>query len=100
MTFEEKTLWYRFLSKYPVRFRRQQIIGDYITDFYCDKAKLVIEIDGSQHFEPKASDYDRKRTEYFESLGIFVIRFLNKDIKLNFENVCSLIDKTVKQRTE
>ena len=100
MTFEEKILWYHFLSKYPVRFRRQHIIGNYIADFYCDRAKLVIEIDGAQHFEHDAADYDKKRTEYFESLGIFVIRFLNRDIKFNLKNVCSMIDKIIKQRTE
>lgn len=98
MTFEEKTLWYKFLSLYPVRFRRQKIIGDYIVDFYCDAAKLIIEIDGSQHYEQDAINYDKKRTEYMESLGLFVTRFLNRDINDNFENVCLYIDKIVKQR--
>ncbi len=98
MTFEEKTLWYKFLSSYPVRFRRQKIIGDYIVDFYCDAAKLIIEIDGSQHYEQDAINYDKKRTEYMESLGLFVTRFLNRDINDNFENVCLYIDKIVKQR--
>ena len=85
MTKEEKTLWYKFLSSYPVRFYRQKIIGDYIADFYCDKAKLVIEIDGAQHFEHDAAEYDKKRTKYFESLGIAVIRFLNRNINEDFE---------------
>lgn len=98
MTFEEKTLWYKFLSSYPVRFRRQKIIGDYIVDFYCDAAKLIIEIDGSQHYEQDAINYDKKRTEYMESLGLFVTRFFNRDINDNFENVCLYIDKIVKQR--
>lgn len=98
MTSEEKTLWYGFLSSYPIRFKRQKIIGNYIADFYCDKAKLVIEIDGAQHYEHDALIYDRERTEYFESFGISVIRLLNKNINSDFENTCRYIDKTVKQK--
>ncbi|MBQ2898896.1 MAG: endonuclease domain-containing protein [Oscillospiraceae bacterium] len=98
MTPEEKELWYKFLSKHPFRFRRQEIIGDYIADFYCDRAKLVIEIDGAQHFEHDSAEYDRERTKYFESLGISVIRFLNRNINSDFENTCQYIDKTIKSR--
>ena len=98
MTKEEKELWYKFLSSYPIRFRRQHIIGDYIADFYCDRAKLVIEIDGSQHYEPDAVEYDKKRTEYFESLGISVVRLLNKNINNNFENTCRYVDKIIKSK--
>ena len=100
MTSEEKTLWYRFLSSYPIRFRRQTIIGNYIADFYCDKAKLVIEIDGAQHYEHDALEYDKTRTEYLKSLGLTVIRFLNKDINKNFENTCMYIDKIVKSKLQ
>ena len=53
MTNEERHLWYEFLRDYPLRFSRQKILGKYIVDFYCAKAKLVIEVDGSQHFETK-----------------------------------------------
>ena len=98
MTFEEKTLWYKFLSSYFIRFYRQKIIGNYIADFYCDKAKLVIEIDGAQHFERETMEYDLERTKYFESLGISVIRFLNRDINSDFENTCKYIDKIVKSK--
>ncbi|MBQ2795313.1 MAG: endonuclease domain-containing protein [Oscillospiraceae bacterium] len=98
MTFEEKTLWYRFLSSYPIRFKRQKTIGNYIVDFYCDKAKLVVEIDGAQHYKPDAKEYDKRRTEYFESLGLSVIRFLNSDIDVRFEETCNYIDKIVKSR--
>ena len=52
MTPQERHLWYDFLSTYPVRFRRQRTVGPYIVDFYCAAASLVVEIDGSQHFEP------------------------------------------------
>ena len=98
MTLEEKELWYKFLSSYPIRFRRQHIIGNYIADFYCDRAKLVIEIDGSQHYEHDAAEYDKKRTEYFESLGISVIRLLKQNINNNFENTCRYVDKIVKSK--
>ena len=80
MTKEEKHLWYDYLNKYPVRFRRQEVIGNYIADFYCDKAKLIVEIDGSQHFDDAAIEYDNKRTKYFNSLGLRVLRFTNHEI--------------------
>lgn len=98
MTFEENRLWYHFLRKYDVRFSRQRIIGNYIVDFYCRKANLAIEIDGSQHYTHDAIEYDKNRTEYLRNCGIEVLRFLNKDIKCDFENVCAYIDKIVKQR--
>ena len=98
MTSEEKHLWYDYLKKYPVQFNRQKVIGEYIADFYCKKANIVIEIDGAQHFEHENSEYDRKRTEYLNSVGIEVIRFLNKDINYNFENSCKYIDDIIKKR--
>ena len=98
MTPQERHLWYDFLCKYPVRFQRQKTIGSYIVDFYCCKAQLVIELDGSQHYEENAKRYDTVRTEYLESLGLRVLRFLNSDVDRHFEGVCGLIDKTVKER--
>ena len=98
MTPEERHLWYDFLSDYSPRFRRQEILGEYIVDFYCREAKLIIEIDGVQHYTPYSIDYDKARTNYFSKFGIEVIRFLNKDINYNFENVCAYIDKIVKER--
>ena len=98
MTPEEKHLWYDFLKKYPVQINRQKVIGNYIADFYCKKADLVIEIDGAQHFEHENSEYDKARTEYFNSIGIEVIRFLNKDINYNFNNTCQYIDNIIKKR--
>ena len=99
MTKEEAKLWYQFLCRYPNRFRRQYIIGDYITDFYCHKAKLVIELDGSQHYEPKEKEKDEIRTAYLESVGLKVIRFSNLDVNRNFSSVCEIIDMEVKNRT-
>lgn len=97
MTKEEKHLWYDYLRKYPVRFIRQKIIGKYIVDFYCAQAKLAIELDGSQHYEPKNLEKDAVRTRYLEQYGIKVIRISNLDIYKNFEGVCSFIDNEVKQ---
>ena len=98
MTKEEAHLWYQFLCQYPCRFRRQYIIGSYIVDFYCHKAKLVVELDGSQHCDPETLEYDRKRTEYLCSLGLEVLRFSNLDVMRQFRNVCEAIDMAVKGR--
>ena len=99
MTKEENLLWYRFLRKYPLQFRRQYVIGNYIADFFCHKAKLVVELDGSQHYEPEKQAYDRERTAYLESQGLLVLRFSNLDVLRNFPNVCEAIDDAVKRRS-
>lgn len=65
MTKEERHLWYDFLRYCSPRFRRQEIIGNYIADFYCHEAQLVLELDGSQHLDSKAIEYDARRTSYF-----------------------------------
>ena len=91
MTKEERHLWYDFLRYCNPRFRRQEIIGGYIADFYCHKAKLVIELDGSQHMDPRGLEYDAARTAYFQSIGIDVIRYYNNDIQTNFRGVCDHI---------
>ena len=98
MTKEDAHLWYQFLCRYPLRFRRQYVIGNYIADFYCHKAKLVIELDGSQHYTPEEIRYDANRTAYLESLGLQVMRFTNLDVIHRFRNVCESIDMTVQER--
>ena len=98
MTKEERHLWFDFLRYCTPRFRRQQILGNYIADFYCDKAKLVIELDGSQHTEPDALAYDIHRSAYFESLGILVVRYYNSDINRNFSGVCEHILQILTQQ--
>lgn len=95
-TKQEKQLWYDFLSKYPVRFQRQKTIGNYITDFYCSKAKLIIEIDGSQHYSEANALYESERTGYFESMNLTVLRFKNTEIDDDFRKVCDQIDYKVK----
>ena len=99
MTPWERKLWYCFLKTYPKRFQRQKCIGNYIADFYCHQASLIVELDGSQHYTPEEMEYDRIRTEYLESLGLQVLRFSNLDITRNFENICEMIDMTAKERT-
>ena len=93
---QENHLWYDFLSKHEIRFQRQKAIGDYIADFYCHKAKLVIEIDGSQHFTKIGKSKDEFRTENLEKFGLKIIRFSNHQIDTRFRAVCNYIDETVK----
>lgn len=96
MTDEEKHLWYDFLKNLPVSFNRQKVIGKYIVDFYCAKSKLVIEIDGSQHYDDEGLEKDKQRDKYLQSLGLTVIRYTNLDINLRFEDVCRDIYKMLK----
>ena len=90
-------MWYDFLRTYPLRFLRQKIIGGYIADFYCAKAGLIVEIDGSQHYQDGAAEYDAARTEYFGSLGLKVVRLSNIEVNKNFRGVCEYIDKIVNE---
>ncbi len=98
MTKEERHLWYDFLKSYPVQFKRQVPFENYIVDFYCFRAKLVVELDGSQHYEPEEAAYDQRRTEYLESLGLSVLRVSNLDISGNCRGVCEQIDFVVKNK--
>ena len=97
MTKEERHLWYDFLKNNPVRFLRQKVIDNYIVDFYCSQAMLVIELDGSQHYEKNGLLHDQIRTEKLEKHDLTVIRIPNNAIKLNFEGVCEYIDIMVKK---
>ena len=97
MTPEEKHLWYDFLSRYPVRFLRQKVIDNYIVDFYCHQARLIIELDGSQHYTDFGMKQDSERTKCFEKRGLTVVRIPNNEIKVNFNGVCEYIDKAVKE---
>ena len=99
MTPWERKLWYEFLKNYPVRFQRQKAIGNYIVDFYCHRAKLVVELDGSQHYTPEEVEKDARRTRYLESLGLQVLRFSNLDVLRRFRVVCEAINLTVQERT-
>ena len=92
MTKEERHLWYDFLKDYPVRFLRQKVIDNYIVDFYCHEARLIVELDGSQHYEDQNQRKDRLRTEKLENRDLTVIRIPNNEINRNFRGVCEYID--------
>ena len=98
MTRQEKHLWYDFLRYYPVKIYKQRIIDDFIADFYCHSARLVIELDGSQHYTNQGKAHDETRAEILERYGIYVLRFSNKDVNDNFEGVCRMIDKVINER--
>ena len=100
MTPHERKLWYLFLRKYPVKIYKQRIIGSYIADFYCASAKLVIEVDGSQHYELQGMAHDAARSEFLADLGLEVLRFTNREIDREFEAVCARIDTCIQSRLE
>ena len=93
---QENHLWYDFLAKYDIRFQRQKAIDNFIADFYCHKARLVIEIDGSQHHTKDGREKDTFRTEILEGYNLKIIRFTNHQIDTFFHNVCEYIDTVVK----
>ena len=97
ITKEERHLRYDFLRSYPVRFSRQKVLGNYIADFYSAEAKLVIELDGSQHYEPSYAQKDDERTAFLKGYGLTVIHIPNNEIGRNFCSVCEHIDDAVKQ---
>ena len=97
-TRHENKLWYEFLRGYSVQFNRQMIIMNYIADFYCSKAKLVIELDGSQHYTEDETARDQAREELLKTLDLEVLRFSNLEIDQNFSGVCESIDRAVTRR--
>lgn len=98
MTLAEKKLWSSFLREYPLYFVQQKVIGPYIVDFFCNKVRISIELDGSQHYQPKNKERDEKRTAYLKMLEIKELRFPNTFIWSNLEGVCELIHTEVQKR--
>ena len=88
MTKEERHLWYDFLKLHPFHTHRQKVFGHYIVDFYIASAKIVIEIDGSQHYTDENRQVDAERDVFLQSLGILVLRYSNADVNLRFRDVC------------
>ena len=88
MTPEERQLWYHFLKGLPVTVHRQKVIGSYIVDFYCASAKLIIELDGTQHYEYTGLEKDLIRDKYLTDHGYTIKRYSNRDIHYSFEAVC------------
>ena len=97
MTPWEMKLWNCFLREYPIRFQRQKVIDNYIVDFYCAKARLVIELDGGGHYTDEQMQYDATRTKILEKYGLKVLRICNLEIDNNFYHICEYIDREVKQ---
>ncbi|MBT1176090.1 endonuclease domain-containing protein [Bifidobacterium callimiconis] len=98
MTPWERKLWYEFLRSRPEHFRRQKPIGEYITDFSSDRAKLVIELDGSGHYTAEQKRYDAIRTQTLNAAGYTVLRFANNDVDRNFSGVCEVIERAIFER--
>lgn len=96
---QENRLWFQFLREYSPRFQRQKAIGGYIVDFYCHHAKLVVELDGSQHYMPQEMEYDEKRSACLEEYGLKILRFSNEEVNRHFQSVCQAIHQEVCQRT-
>ena len=100
MTPQERHLWYDYLRRYPVQFRRQVPTGEYVVDFYCSRARLAVELDGTQHYDEEARQADEIRTKSLAELGVMVLRFDNFRIERSFATVCEEIDRVVKERLE
>ena len=96
-TSQENHLWYDFLRNYPVRFQRQKTIESFIVDFYCASAKLIIELDGSQHYSERGLAYDKERSAILSKYGLTVLRFSNAEIERNFDIVCQYIHQEVEK---
>jgi very-short-patch-repair endonuclease len=88
MTKEERHLWYDFLKQLPVTVHRQKAIGPYIVDFYVASSKIVIELDGSQHYEKQYHQKDVQRDTYLSHIGCKVLRYSNADVNFRFQEVC------------
>ena len=99
MTLSEQHLWFRFLRSYPVKIYKQRIIESFVVDFYCAEARLVIELDGSQHYTEQGKAYDEERSSIMEGYGVEVLRFTNLEVDREFDAVCERIDARIKQRT-
>ncbi len=95
MTPWERKLWYDFLRNYPVRFQRQKAIGNYIADFYCAKARLILELDGGGHYTSEQARKDEQRTNDLNVMNLTVVRICNLDIDRNFCGVCEYVDRLV-----
>ncbi len=101
MTEEEKSLWEYLRSKKlgGYGFVRQKPIGNYIVDFYCRTAKLVIEIDGGAHFAEDGKEYDKERDAYLHGLSLNVLRFSKSEVVNNVNSVLIRILKELPERT-
>ena len=100
MTPWERKLWFTYLKSHSFKFVRQKVLGNYIADFYCARAGLVIELDGSGHYTATGKFKDRIRTQILENTNLIVVRFCNLDIDNNFADVCEYIDYLVRKLSQ
>ena len=100
MTKEEKHLWYDGLKYLPITVQRQKVIGPYIVDFYIASVNVVIEVDGSQHWDIVHRQKDEVRDTYFSQQGITVLRYSNEMIHTSFRDVCDDIWNVICEKTE
>ena len=100
MTPQERKLWYEYLRTYPVKFYKQRIIESFVVDFYCAQARLVIELDGSQHYTEQGKAYDAERSAVLEQYGLLVLRFANNDVDNHFDAVCAQIHSFIQSRLQ
>ena len=99
MTPQERKLWHRFLKDYSIKIYKQRVIKFFVVDFYCAEARLVIELDGSQHYTEQGKAYDEERSSIMEGYGVEVLRFTNLEVDREFDAVCERIDARIQQRT-
>lgn len=97
MTQQEWNLWYFYLRNHRLKWYRQRIIDRFIVDFYCHAAKLVIEIDGKQHYTEQGIVYDTERTQVLQGYGLKVLRYTNQQVVDNFQDVCWDIERNLQQ---
>lgn len=97
MTQQEWNLWYFYLRNHKLKWYRQRIIDRFIVDFYCHAAKLVIEIDGKQHYTDQGIVYDTERTQVLQGYGLKVLRYTNQQLECNFQDVCWDIERNLQQ---
>ena len=98
LTPQERKLWYLFLRNYPVKIYKQRIIESFIVDFYCAQARLVIELDGSQHYTEQGKAYDAERSQVLQQYDLQILRFANSEVDTQFESVCEQIHNTIQNR--
>ena len=98
MTPQERKLWHRFLKDCSIKIYKQRVIKFFVVDFYCAEARLVIELDGSQHYTEQGKEYDEQRTAILEQYGVQVLRFTNLDVDRHLDAVCAQIDSTIERR--
>ena len=100
LTPQERKLWYNFLRGYPVKVYKQRIIESFIVDFYCAEARLVIELDGSQHYTEQGKEYDEERSQILLAYGLKILRFPNNLVDRHFDAVCEQIHNTIQERLD